>query len=174
MLGWLSEWVATPLIIIVLIAILTRVWNLGSWTSSVNKDLEALKDRAEDDRSVLREFMTEIRTDVKNIFRAMQFGMTERNSRVQLNERGKKASEDLEASRWAATHLHSLVGQCQDLPEHRTYALCRQYVDGNSSNWPENADEVAYDLGTPRAALAEVLTIVLRDEILRELEETSS
>ena len=69
---WLSEWVATPLIIIVLIAILTRVWNLGSWTSSVNKDLDALKDRAEDDRSVLREFMTEIRTDVKKILRKLE------------------------------------------------------------------------------------------------------
>ena len=60
------EWlINNPVVVVAIIAIITVAFKAIYWIVSVDKDQASLKTSADSDRSVLRDFMKEIREDIK-------------------------------------------------------------------------------------------------------------
>ena len=107
------EWlINNPVGVVAIIAIITIAFKAIYWIASVDKDQASLKTSADSDRSLLRDFMKEIRDDIKKIFERLPSPTLSENSPLQLNALGQSISGKLRARTWAETGREAVGGHC--------------------------------------------------------------
>lgn len=107
-----------PLWIIIFLTILSvlggAIFGFGKWYGAVNND-----------RDSLREFMDEIRGDIKKICAHLPSpSPVASESPVQLTEFGRKISDNVSALQWAKDHAENLKKEAKDKEEFQIFELC--------------------------------------------------
>ena len=156
----MPEWITDPRTII---AVLAAIGGVGYWVGQVNSDRKSFK-----------KFMAEVRDDIKTILSRLPPTFVGGASPVSLTDLGERAAGILNALEWANERAGGLVAECEGLREYEIYDLCQKYVMADRRRWPDNMAECAYEFGTPVEPLASVPMVVLRDELLKRLEEAGS
>ena len=154
------EWISFAGTVALALALLAAVSKYSYWRGEVDTDRKGFK-----------EFMDEVRSDIKLILGRLPSRVVEGASPVRLTDLGETLAKELDAHTWVVSHAESLLPKCEDLKEYEIYNLCGEHVRSTADEWPENADEVAYDHAMSKENLWDVLAVVLRDEILRRQQD---
>ncbi len=162
----MPEWITDiKAIIAIVTAIVATIGGAGYWIGQVNSDRRSFKKFIAEVRSDIRA----IQKDVKAILRGLPRRFVVGASPVTLTDLGERAAEILNARQWANEQAKPLLAKCKGLKEYEIYGLCQKYVMDTKSTWPDNMAECAFEFGTPVKPLTDVLTVVLRDELLERL-----
>ena len=105
---------------------ITVVFNIGSWKGSTDTKLDHLTGEAEKDRATMKEFMAEIRADVKKIFQKLPSMPIAGQNPAQLTDFGKQISRTIKAEEWAAAVAPELKEKVAGLPKYQIEAFCRK------------------------------------------------
>lgn len=132
------------------------IWKAARWTGKVDADLGALKD-----------FMEEIRGDIKKIFAKIGPPLVSSESPLRLTELGEKVAECLDAHGWATRVAPDLLPQIEGFEPYQIDDFANTHVTNHRSEWEQKIAECAFKFGLKRDDVPPVLRIALRDELLR-------
>ena len=166
--GWL-----TPILIMAAVGVVLTVggfiWKAARWSGRVDADRENFKDNAEKDRSTMKEFMVEIRDDVKKIFQRLPPVPVAGQSPARLTEFGEQISQKIQGKAWAAKLAPSLVPEVAGMAEYQVEDFCRKYVHTRlKAADKEKVLMGMYEFGIDREDILAVLKIILRDELFKQ------
>ena len=151
------EWLNTPVIIIVVIAIGTLLWKAIRWTSNVDNNL-----------SSLTENVKEIREDIKKLFSALPPATVAGASPLHLTEFGERIAASLDADGWASELAPKLSPEVKGKEPFEIDEFCRNYVQTRlTEEWRRRVAICAYEVGIDKDGVEKVLTVVLRDKLLQ-------
>ena len=145
------------------IAFIGGAIRFGYWMGQVNTD-----------RRNFAAFMQEIRGKLEQIFERLpsQPRTVDSFSPMQLTDFGKRVSAKFKAEEWAKTTVASTKLRQNSLGKEpfQIDATCQSYVrnrdDGHYWEW---VDQCAYNFGIDRVAVLDVLRVVLRERIIKDL-----
>ena len=103
--------------VVVLLAIVTALYKFGVWKGKIDESVSSLKD-----------LVTEIRTDIKEIIRRLPSGTLKEGSPLELSDRGKRISDDLEAKDWAKRTSKELIDQVIDKEDFEVQEFSESYL----------------------------------------------
>ena len=181
-MGWVLDNLGTVAAIVVAVAVMIgSIFGAGKWVERINTkhttlqnsidlNLQAFKDFAREIRDDIRD----IQKDIKGILLHLRPDTIASGSPIRLTDLGRSISEVLGASAWAANHAEALADRVADLPAYDIQALAFDHVEGE---FPDDGAEdkkmdalikqCAYDRGLRRKQVLDVLSIELRDRLLR-------
>ena len=152
-----SWWFIIPTGILAAIGVGALIWRGGAWYGAVNTD-----------RANFKEFMKEVREDLKKILQRLPEQTTASGSPVTLTDYGKTIAEDLGAQAWAEKLAPTLLPTVVGTRAFQVDEFARDHVtDDLSDDWRVRVAECAYEHGLKRDQVLAVLRVVLRDELLR-------
>jgi gas vesicle protein len=153
------------------LAVLGAAFKIGSWYAHVNAD-----------RSVFREFMQEIRddmrelrSDVKSILMRLPATPVSTESPLRLTDLGEKMSAHMEAVSWAAQVAVEMAPNIQGYEDYQVDQFAQDYVAGQlPSEMETRVDRCAYEFGIEREGALAVLRVVVRDALLSAMTTPSA
>ena len=145
----------------VVLALAVLIWRAARWTGKVDADLGTLKD-----------FMEEIRGDIKKIFAKIGPPLVAGDSPLRLTELGEKVAECLDARAWAARVAPDLLPEIEGFQPYQIDDFADTHVTDHNSEWEQKIAECAFKFGLKREDVPAVLRIALRDELLRHTGQT--
>ena len=136
----------------------TLIFKAGGWHSRVNADL-----------STLKQFMDEIRGDIKDILRRLPPQPVTGESPLRLTDFGRELAADVGAEAWAERHAPTLRPRVAGLEPFEVDDLCAKYThDSLDDDMSGAVARCAYEFGIERGAVLSVLRVVLRDALLQQ------
>ena len=133
------------------------VW-FGKWIGSVNTD-----------RTSFKEFMEEIRADIKAIFSRLPPTTVSRQSPLRLTDLGKAISEKLNAKNWARQAAPALVKDMKGKTAYEIQEHCFKYAENHKfEDSPDMARAIldcAFEHGLKDSQVRDVLGVELRDMV---------
>ena len=161
MLSHLSEWINTPLIVIAVLAVLGVLYKFARWQGTVDTDLTTIKG-----------FMAEIREDIKKIFHRLPPSPVASGSPMRLTDFGENIARKFGAFEWAGKLAPRLVDKARGKEPFEVYDFSKEYVSSHwKEKWWRKVMECAYEEGTESGNVLAVMSVVLRDELLKLLKE---
>lgn len=152
-------WVAAGL------SVMGATFAVGKWYGSVNSD-----------RSVFKDFIKEVRNDIKEILKRLPMPVTSKSSPIQLTDFGRTVSECLRAGEIADQLAVQLKEKMQGLSAYDVQEECLRYVN-NLYEPPKHIEDrikdCAYQNGVKRSEVLRVLAVELRDRLLAEREKNA-
>lgn len=148
------------------ILVLTIVFRVGGWHTSVNKDRDDFKAFMEK----LGDRLQTIENDIKGILSRLPPtpSAVEGSSPLRLTEFGQSLAENMQAEEWAANLAATLYAEVQGQEPFQIDEFCEAYVTKSlDSPMRETAARCAYDFGVDSAIPLSVLRVVLRDALLK-------
>lgn len=162
----MSDWllIATP-IVIGLVAIvkgcsvyLQKVRAKAEWKGAVDAD-----------RTSFKEFMEEVRTDIKKILDRLPPATAAGSSPITLTDLGEKISREIGAKTWAADTADKIKESTKNMQPYEIQEFCKEFVNLRHK-FPEELDLLiknsAYENAVKREQVLNVLAIELRDRLL--------
>ena len=141
-----------------LVALVGAVFTLGQWKGKVDSDRASFKD-----------FMKEVRNDIKEILRRLPSHVLGGGSPLQLTEYGRSISERLDAVALAQEIAPRLQVQIEGKAPYEIQERCFDYVR-HEYEPPDEVESLiktcAYDHGIDRGQVLDVLAVELRDKLL--------
>lgn len=156
------RWVV-PVSVVGGLTLITFIFKLGGWYSGVNSDREGF-----------RAFMEEVREDIKEILRRLPStpAPITSSSPLRLTDFGETLAECMNATAWATREAPN-VGRTGDEEPFQLDSLAEIYVrDKLDGEMDVLMAKCAYEHGTDKEGLRNVLRVVLRDELLRLTDQT--
>ncbi len=153
------DWVGTPLIVIVILAIGALFFKFARWTSSVDSD-----------RANLKEFMKEVRGDIKKILQRLPPASISTDSPLRLTDFGKQLAEEADANKIVDRLYESreIEKEVQGKSKYEIQEFCFEYM-ANKVELLDNEAKIiqrcAFNNGISHKDISRVLGIVLRDKI---------
>jgi len=150
----MDEWIKDPRVIVSVIA---AILGIGYWVGQVNSDRKSLK-----------EFMDEIRKDIKDILgRLPPPRPVQGSSPLSLTEFGERIADDIKARDWALSLARSLFDDVGAMEPFEIDEYCDAYVRNKLDDaWQRQVARCAFDFGIDRDGVLSVLRVVLRDALL--------
>lgn len=145
----------------ILLAVIGFVYKYGKWQGEVNTD-----------RANFKEFMTEIRDDIKKIFERLPTPAVSPGSPLRLTEYGEKLSDFLNAEKWASETANAVESKVKGKDAYQIQEFCNEYVSCKFQPSEEQAQTIRncmFQHGATRTHVNEVLSLVLRDKLLVKL-----
>ncbi len=162
----------TPFIVTVGIVSVGALVGIGIWVGRINANLEHLASDVTAHRSKLKDFMREIRDDIKKILRALPPPQTAVSaSPTPLSEFGERVAAGVDALDWAAQTAKSILAdkELQELEPFQIEAFCAIYLEKESRKKGIVQDKVQkaiYEFGVDLDRALPVLRIPLREALL--------
>ena len=156
----MQELVNDPRSYLALAALVGLVFAIGRWVGEVNSD-----------RKVFKDFMAEMRRDIKAILGRLGSNVVGGTSPLRLTELGKRVSEAIEAPALVAELAQSLLSQAEGKRPHEIARLADDYVHDTFEPTAEQLDgfdAVAYEEGITRFEVFQVIALELRDHLLAQ------
>lgn len=157
MLDFLSDprWV-----VLLVLGLGSLVFFLGRWVRHVNSNLRKF-----------REFMDEMREDIKKILSRLPVYLVSQDGPLRLNELGEEMASKLGLAKWARANAkrHSIA--VQNLKPFEIQDYCYELLNNRFSPTPDQETairESEYENGLKRDQNIEVFVIVLRDHLIQE------
>ena len=165
----MNEWFANPLFWIAFVSLLSvaagAIFASGQWKGKVDSD-----------RASFKEFMTEVRNDIKELLRRSSHTLAG-SSPLRLTNLGKSISERLDAPALAQCLAPLLQERVEGKTPYEIQEMCFDYIR-HQYNPPDEIDTLiktcAYDNGIDRGQVVDVLAIELRDRLLGMVPRPSS
>ena len=160
----MSDWENLAKVIIAsgaAIGIVVAAVRVGEWKGKVDSD-----------RTDFRDFMKEVRKDIKEILSSLSSTVTEKSSPLKLTELGQSISDRLKASEWAKQTAPNVIDDVTGKHPYEIQNFCLDYVRRDirlTPNMDEEVKSCAYDNGITKRQVLEVLAIELRDELIEAL-----
>ena len=153
----MNEWLSTPDIVIVALAVVGLIWKAARWTSRVDNDL-----------GTLMEVSMGIRDDIKQLYSRLPAQGVTVGGRLSLTDFGEMVAERLEAQEWAANLAGSLLSDTRGIRPFEVDEFCETYTDTKlDEDWEKKVAMNADQFGTDKDSVRTVLRVVLRDELLK-------
>ena len=152
------QWLNTPLILTVILIVLGVFTSIGIWIGKVNSDRASFKD-----------FMKEIRKDIKIILGRLPPRPVTGSSPLRLTDLGESISQTLEARHWAVRTAEELQGRIQGMQPYEIQDFCSTYIKNEftpDALQKARIKECAYEHGIESTSVLEVLMVELRDKLL--------
>ena len=156
----MADWLNTPLIVIVVIAVVGAIFAVGKWVGSVNTE-----------RSSFKEFIKEIREDIKKILGLLPPAPASASSPLTLTEYGEELSGKLGAVNWAQLIAKTVLAEVRGKQPFEIHNYCKDFVSKISSEKHPGIFKLAYENGITDEHMKIVLAIVLRDELFQRLDD---
>ena len=170
-----DDWYSNPVVWIgslsLAAVVVGAIFSIGQWKGRLDADRSTLRKDIDSDRVTIRDFMAEIRADIKKIFERLPPPLTTVAgvSPLRLTELGRKISARLTASAIAdglAPHLRERVAGLQP---YEIQELCFAYIRDEYEP-PDDLRtlilQCAFDNGIDREQVLNVIAIELRDQLL--------
>ena len=147
------------------VTVLTTIFFTGVWVGKVNSDRTSFKEFM----SEIREDIKAIREDIKNIFSRLPPNLISSGSPIKLTDLGEKVSETTNAKEWATIAAKELFEKTQG----KDALDIQQFSFDHAQNFePEEAllkdmRSIAYDSGVSLDKIREVFGVELRDQLLK-------
>lgn len=170
----MGDWYTNPLVWIGVLSasavVIGAIFSIGQWKGRLDADRSALRKDIDSDRVTIRDFMAEIRADIKRIFERLPPASTVAGaSPLRLTELGREISARLDAGAIADGLAPRLRERVADLAPYDVQEACFAYIRGEY----EAPDDVkalilqcAFDNGIGREQVLDVIAIELRDRLL--------
>lgn len=159
---WVSDWVSTPLIVLMALAVLKLVLNVGEWKGSVDTE-----------RGNFNSFMKEIREKFERILERLPTHppTVAGKSPMQLTDFGKKVAAAFGTDVWAKNSAKVLRENLMGKESFQVDAACREYIERENQEvyLGDRVYRCSYDFGIDQSAVLDVLRVVLREEILKQI-----
>ena len=121
---------------------------------------------------LVKGFMAEIREDIKKIFHRLPPSPVPSGSPMRLTDFGENIAREFGAFEWARKLAPILVDKVQGKEPFEVYDFSKKYVSSHwKEKWWRKVMECAYEAGTEPGNVLTVMSVVLRDELLKLLEE---
>ena len=152
-----SYW-ALGISITLMIAVITGAYNFGVW-----------KGKLDNDRTSFKEFMSEVRADIKLILTRLPPTPTTSESPIRLTDLGERISNSIDAKYWAIKKAQELVDKTKDMDSFEIQDFSFNYAKALDPDEAllEKMREAAFESGIDLSGVKNVLGVVLRDEFLK-------
>ena len=154
----MKEWLASPQFWVLLFAVAGAIFGFGLWKGKVDSD-----------RASFKEFMKEVRNDIKEILGRLPSHTLAGSSPLRLTDLGKSISERLDAPTLAQDLVPLLQERIEGKTPYEIQEMCFDYIR-HQYNPPDEVDTLiktcAYDNGIDRGQVVDVLAVELRDKLL--------
>ena len=173
----MPDWVTFAGLVTLLVAFIAAVAKISRWSGQVDADRKNLKESAATDRSTLKEFMEEIRSDIKKILLALPPPRTAARARpAQLTEFGQEVAARVDAHAWAVRESQSILADATliEMEPYQIEAFCGRHVTDQSRKQApvqEKVQRAIYEFGIDMERALPVLRIPLRNALLSRREE---
>lgn len=160
----MNDWVNLGKVVVAagaVIGIIITILRIGEWKGSVDSDREDFKD-----------FIKEVRKDIKEILSSLSSTVTDRSSPLKLTDLGRSISNSLKASEWAKQAAPSIIDDVTGKHPYEIQNFCLDYVTKGLELTPSMDQQVkscAYENGITKRQVLEVFAIELRDELIQTL-----
>lgn len=121
------------------------------------------------DRKEFREFMTEIREDVKKILLRTQPTPIATSSPIRLTDLGETISNHINAKSWAKTEADNLLEKTRGMDSLEIQTLSFDHAENHEPNdlLLSKMQESAFESGIDLLGVRKVLGVELRDRLLQ-------
>lgn len=147
-----------PRAYLAIIAIGGLIFACGRWVGAVNSDRKTFKD-----------FMAEVREDIKEILGRLPTKVVDSTSPIRLTELGRRVSAAVGAQALADELARNLLPQAEGKRPHEIARLCTDYVNDAFEPTSEQLDlfdATAYEEGISPTEVRQVIVVELRDRLL--------
>lgn len=154
----MENWPDTPLILVAFLAVASVLVSIGVWVGSVNADRKSFK-----------EFMNEVRNDIKKILARLPAPTIEGGSPIRLTDLGRSVADDLDVGKWVEQVAPSLIARVKGKPPFEVQNFCFDYVKDEFEPDEKQLRKLqmcAYENGIDLDAVLDVLAVELRDRLL--------
>ena len=166
----MENWINTPAIILVILAVGGLIFKSGQWIQRVNSDRKSFQAFMDEIRSDIKE----IRDDIKRIFGRLPSTSITGSSPLKLTDIGEAISRKLDAKSWAKETAPELIPALRQKRPYEIQDACFKYVKETFAPDDEQLVELqacAYEKGIKLEAVLDVLAVELRDRLLALLHE---
>ena len=161
----MKEWLATPQLWVLLFAAVGTIFGFGLWKGKVDSD-----------RASFKEFMKEVRNDIKELLRRSSHTLAG-SSPLRLTDLGKSISGRLDAPALAQDLAPLLQKRIEGKTPYEIQEMCFDYIR-HEYKPPDQVEALikacAYDNGIDRGQVVDVLAVELRDRLLEMVPRPSS
>ena len=163
------EWIVVTAIVGLAITLFGAIIKFSRWTAVVDAD-----------RNQFREFMREIRDDIKEIFKRLPGEPVEKvTSPISLTDYGDKLSQLINASEIADIQITKVTKAVENFNAYQIQEYCFSFSKGdllnelkeNHADLYDKIHEVAFEEGIEVEKLTRVIALELRDKILSTLDK---
>ena len=154
----MENWLDTPLILVAFLAVGSVLVSIGVWVGNVNADRKSFK-----------EFMDEVRNDIKKILARLPAPTIERGSPLRLTDLGRSVADDLDVGKWVVRVAPSLIARVKGKQPFEFQNVCFDYVRDEFEPDEEQLRKMqmsASENGIDLDAVLDVLAVELRDRLL--------
>lgn len=149
--------------------VLRAVWKTASWKTGVDLRLKGVDSELSSIKATLASFMTEVREDIKQIFKRLPSETVNDASPLQLTSKGQSISQALDAPRWAEDTATVLAKRVEGMVPYDIQEFCYGHVRDEFRPSPElevKIKQCAYENALDRYSVLDVLAVELRDKLL--------
>ena len=149
--------VIISIVVTFLLTAINFAYKYGKWKGEVNTD-----------RNTFKEFMLEIRKDIKEIFGRLPPLLTTSLSPIRLTELGGRISNNIDAEVWAKETAKDLIDKTKDMNsfeiQEESFKMAKNYQP--TGQILKKMQNTAFQEGVKLEGIKEVLGVVLRDRLL--------
>ena len=151
--------------VVLLIAIVTGLMKFATWKGGVDQQNKEIN-------NTLRDFMAEIRDDIKTILGRLPSPSVTGGSPLRLTKLGEEISRTLEISEWANITAEELRDHIADKSAYEIQEFCFNYVRKFTPDAEQDAKikDCAFENGIDIQGVLDVLAVELRDRLLGDRE----
>ncbi|MCY4129513.1 MAG: hypothetical protein OXG15_09785 [Gammaproteobacteria bacterium] len=127
--------------------------------------------KVETSQKNFRQFMEEIRNDIKEIFIRLPAKPLSETSQLALTDKGRKMLAEIEGERWALELATTLTGKVDDMDEYQIQEFCFGFVGSLDLTDEQDARirKCAYENASDKEETLIVLAVELRDVLLEKI-----
>ena len=159
----MADWINNPATWA--LAVVGAIFAAGGWFVAVNSDRKSFREVMKE----VKDDIKEVRKDIKKIFQLLPPKAVYSGSPLQLTDFGKRISECLTSGLIVDNLISAVRGRQKDKSSYDIQELCFDYVR-NEWKVPDETESLiracAYENGTDRELVLEVIAIELRDRLL--------
>ena len=154
-----------------LVAIVGAAISIGQWKGRLDAEREETKRNVLGLHRTLEGFVSEIRSDIKQIFKSLSPSVLTSGSPLRLTELGRKISDSINGATLAEEFAESLRNQVAGKLPYEIQEMAMAHVKETwtpSEEVDRRIKSVAYENGLKREQVLDVIAIELRDKLLQE------
>ena len=164
-----SEVVKSPLFLIAAVSgLATVIFKVGVWKSKVDSGMSGAEKSMEGLRAEMRDFMNEIRSDIKKIFNRLSPTIGS-GSPISLTKLGEKVSEEIDAPRWARNMAPTFLDEVKGQSPYFIQEFCMDFCTTKykpDDDLKYRLEQCAFENGVDLDSVLRVLGVELRDRVL--------
>ena len=164
-----SEIVKSPLFALAVVSgLVTLIFKVGVWKSKVDSGMSGAEKSMEGLRSEMRDFMNEIRSDIKRIFNRLSPTVGS-GSPISLTKLGAKVSKEIDAPGWARDMAPGFLDEVKGQSPYFIQEFCMDFCTTKykpDDDLKHRLEQCAFDNGIDLDSVLRVLGVELRDRLL--------